>query len=46
VASDRFAVVPWREYPADARPVLGVRYCTVCAVVGQMGAPYEHGVLL
>jgi hypothetical protein len=38
--------VPFREYPAAVRPVLGARYVTVCAVFGERSAQYEHGYLL
>jgi hypothetical protein len=43
---DGSRVVPFREYPVEVRPVLGVRYCTVCGVVGEPGSRYEHGWLL
>ena len=39
-------VVPYREYPAAARPVLGVRYCTVCGISDKLSARYEHNFLL
>jgi hypothetical protein len=32
--------------PGHGQPVLGVRYCTVCAVVGKLSDRYEHGYLL
>jgi hypothetical protein len=38
--------VPYREYPAAARPVLGVRYCTVCGISGELSDRYEHNYLL
>ncbi|MEV7629787.1 hypothetical protein [Actinoplanes sp. NPDC089786] len=38
--------VPWREYPVEARPVLGVRYCTVASVVQYLSDRYEFGYLL
>lgn len=39
-------MVPYREYPAAARPVLGARYCTVCGIGGRLGNRYEHNLLL
>jgi hypothetical protein len=39
-------VVPYREYPVAARPVLGARYCTVCGIGGALADRYEHNVLL
>jgi hypothetical protein len=38
--------VPYREYPPAARPVLGVRYCTVCGISDKLSARYEHNFLL
>ena len=38
--------VPYREYPPAARPVLGVRYCTVCGIRDRLSARYEHSYLL
>jgi hypothetical protein len=38
--------VPYREYPVAARPVLGVRYCTVCGIRDRLSARYEHNFLL
>jgi hypothetical protein len=43
---ERIDAVPYREYPAAARPVLGVRYCTVCGISGKLSARYEHNFLL
>ena len=43
---EQAGAVPYREYPAAARPVLGVRYCTVCGISGELSARYDHNMLL
>jgi hypothetical protein len=43
---EQTGAAPYREYPPAARPILGVRYCTVCDVRGELSDRYEHAFLL